>query len=58
MPIEKGKRKGKLEGERLGIQKGEQKGIQKGKLDEKAEVILTLFYSTPQWLDQKYRLLS
>ena len=43
MLIEKGKKEGKLEGEQLGTQKGEQIGIQKGKLEEKTEVVLTLF---------------
>ena len=39
MLIEKGKLEGKLEGEQIGIQKG----IEKGKLEEKHEVIFSLF---------------
>lgn len=39
MLIEKGKLEGKIEGEQIGIQKG----IEKGKLEEKHEVIFSLF---------------
>jgi len=39
MLIEKGKLEGKIEGEQIGIQKG----IEKGKLEEKHEIVLSLF---------------
>jgi predicted transposase/invertase (TIGR01784 family) len=47
MLIEKGKLEGKIEGEQIGIQKG----FEKGKLEEKYEVILSLFdegFETPK----------
>lgn len=51
MLIEKGKIEGKLEGKVEGEQIGIQKGIEKGKLEEKSEVILSLFdegFETPR----------